>query len=91
MLAALRRNDASVWKSAAPLTFVKAVAPAEAQFSPASPTHMEKVIMSLGPTTKKSGRAFGIGLAMLLGTAAAPAFAEGATLSEEAFERSKQL
>ena len=47
--------------------------------------------MSLGPTTKKSGRAFGIGLAMLLGSAATPALSEGPTPSEEAFERSKQL
>ena len=47
--------------------------------------------MSLGITYKKSGRAFGAGLAMLLGSVAAPAFAEGPTLSEEAFEASKQL
>ncbi len=38
-----------------------------------------------------SGYALAAGFAMLLGSAAAPAFAEGPTLSEEAFERSKQL
>ena len=47
--------------------------------------------MSLGISYNKPGRAFGVGLAMLLGSVAAPTFAEEPTLSEEAFESSKQL
>ena len=47
--------------------------------------------MSLGITQKKARITLGFGLAMLLGSVAAPAFAEGPTLSEEAFESSKQL
>ena len=47
--------------------------------------------MSLGITQKKTRGALGLGFAMLLGGVAMPAFAEGPTLSEEAFESSKQL
>lgn len=47
--------------------------------------------MSLGITHKKTRGALGLGFAMLLGGVAMPAFAEGPTLSEEAFESSKQL
>lgn len=39
----------------------------------------------------RTGHALAAGLALLLGSVAAPAFAEGPTLSEEAFESSKQL
>ena len=47
--------------------------------------------MSLGITYKKSRRALGVSFAMLLGSVAAPAFAEGPTLSPEAFDASKQI
>ncbi len=44
-----------------------------------------------GISDKKSYRALGVCAAFLLGTATLPASAEGPTLSEEAFESSKQL
>ncbi|WP_432448472.1 cytochrome D1 domain-containing protein [Aliiroseovarius marinus] len=47
--------------------------------------------MSLGTTQKKIRNSLGIGFAMMLGSVALPAMAEGPTLSEEAFEASKQL
>ncbi len=47
--------------------------------------------MSLGISYNKTGRVLGVGLAMLLGSVAAPTFAEEPTLSKEAFESSKQL
>jgi nitrite reductase (NO-forming)/hydroxylamine reductase len=47
--------------------------------------------MSLGISYKKTGRAFGVGLAMLLGSVAAPTLAEEPTLDKDAFESSKQL
>ncbi|KPN61790.1 nitrite reductase (NO-forming) / hydroxylamine reductase [Aliiroseovarius crassostreae] len=46
--------------------------------------------MSLG-ITNKTRHTLGIGFAILLGSVALPAVAEGPTLSEEAFEASKQL
>ena len=47
--------------------------------------------MSLGISYKNTRRALGAGFSLLLGSVAMPAFAEGPTLSEEAFEASKQL
>ncbi|MVO17928.1 cytochrome D1 domain-containing protein [Parasedimentitalea huanghaiensis] len=47
--------------------------------------------MSLGITYTKARRTLGVGFALLLGSTAAPALAEGPTLSEEAFDASKQL
>jgi len=47
--------------------------------------------MSLGTTQNKIRNTLGIGFAMMLGSVAMPAFAEGPTLSEEAFDASKQL
>ena len=47
--------------------------------------------MSLGSTFSASGRAFGVGVALLVGSMASPALAQDPTLSEEAFEASKQL
>ncbi|MCK0143904.1 cytochrome D1 domain-containing protein [Aliiroseovarius sp. F20344] len=47
--------------------------------------------MSLGTTQKKIRSSLGIGFAMMLGSVALPAMAEGPTLSDEAFEASKQL
>ena len=46
--------------------------------------------MSLG-TTQKIRTSLGIGLAMMLGSVAVPAYAEAPMLSEEKFESSKQL
>ena len=47
--------------------------------------------MSLGITYTKARRTLGVGFALLLGSTAAPVLAEGPTLSEEAFDASKQL
>ncbi|WP_371170536.1 cytochrome D1 domain-containing protein [Aliiroseovarius sp. 2305UL8-7] len=47
--------------------------------------------MSLGTTQKKIRSSLGIGFAMMLGSVAMPAYAEGPTLSPEAFDASKQL
>ncbi|GHF06473.1 nitrite reductase [Aliiroseovarius zhejiangensis] len=47
--------------------------------------------MSLGTTQKKIRSSLGIGFAMMLSSVAMPAFAQEPTLSEEAFEASKQL
>ena len=47
--------------------------------------------MSLGITYRKTRRALGVGFALSLGLTALPAVAQSPTLSEEAFEASKQL
>ncbi len=47
--------------------------------------------MSLGITYKKTSWKLGLGLSILLGSTAAPALAQEPTLSDEAFESSKQL
>jgi nitrite reductase (NO-forming)/hydroxylamine reductase len=47
--------------------------------------------MSLGITYRKTRRALGVGFALSLGLTAVPAVAQSPTLSEEAFEASKQL
>ncbi|NIZ63183.1 nitrite reductase [Sedimentitalea sp. CY04] len=47
--------------------------------------------MSLGITYTKARRTLGVGFALLLGSTAAPVLAEGPTLSQEAFDASKQL
>jgi len=47
--------------------------------------------MSLDMSSKKARRLFSAGFAMALGWAALPAFAQEPTLSDEAFESSKQL
>ena len=47
--------------------------------------------MSLVYVNKQVKRAMGAGLGLLLGSAALPVFAEAPTLSDEAFEKSKQL
>lgn len=47
--------------------------------------------MSLGISYHTTSRAFRVGLAMLLGSVAAPTFAQEPTLSDEAFDASKQL
>ena len=47
--------------------------------------------MPLGTSSKKAMRAFGAGVAMALGWAVLPAFAEPPTMSDEAFDASKQL
>ncbi len=47
--------------------------------------------MSLDMSSKKAGRIFSAGFAMALGWAALPAFAEQPTMSDEAFDASKQL
>ena len=47
--------------------------------------------MSSGRTFSATGRALGVGMAMVFGSLAAPAVAQDPTLSPEAFEASKQL
>ena len=47
--------------------------------------------MSLDMSSTKAGRVFSAGFAMALGWAALPAFAEQPTMSDEAFDASKQL
>ncbi|MCP3969135.1 MAG: c-type cytochrome [Rhodobacteraceae bacterium] len=47
--------------------------------------------MSLGITQTKVRRTLGIGVAVMLGSVALPAFADEPTLSDEAFETSKQI
>ncbi len=47
--------------------------------------------MSLGNTKSKVRTALGVGVVMILGSFSLPAYAEGPTLSSEAFDASKQL